>query len=56
MEPLKCSFCFEEILVKAKNRYEAEEIAKDLYLEDLKGSEAVQLIIDTLEVEEVEEV
>ena len=44
-----------EILVEAKNRYEAETIAKQLFLESLTKDQAIDLIKEALEAEEVEE-
>ena len=50
-----CAAITDEILIEAKNRYEAETIAKDLFLESMTGEQAIELIKDSLEAEEVEE-
>lgn len=50
-----CAAITDEILVKANNRYEAEITAKDAFLESMTGEQAIELIKDSLEAEEVEE-
>lgn len=50
-----CAAVTDEILVEAKNRYEAEETAKEIFLEQLTEKQAVDLIKEALEAEEVEE-
>ena len=45
----------DEILVEAKNSIEAIETAKELYLEDITGKQAINLIEDNLVVNEVEQ-
>jgi len=50
-----CAKITDEILVKAKNRYEAEEIGKEVFLFNLTGEQAKELIEISLEAEEVEE-
>lgn len=49
-----CAKITDEILVTAKNRYEAETTAKELFLINLTGEQARALIDINLEVEEVE--
>jgi hypothetical protein len=50
-----CAEIGDEILVEAKNSYEAETIAKELFLESMTGKQAISLIKDALEATEVEE-
>lgn len=44
----------DEMLIEAKDRYEAETSAKELFLESLTGEQAINLITLSLEAEEVE--
>ena len=50
-----CAVITDEILVEAKNRYDAEELAKEMFLDNLTGEQAINLVKLSLEVEEVEE-
>ena len=50
-----CAKITDEILVEAKSRYEAEVIAAELFMESLTGEQAKELIMLSLEAEEVEE-
>jgi hypothetical protein len=50
-----CAAITDEILVEAKNRYEAETTAKKIFLESMTGEQAIELIKDSLEAEKVEE-
>lgn len=49
-----CAKITDEILVEAKNKYEAETTAKEMFLESLTGEQVINLIDLALEVEEVE--
>lgn len=49
-----CAKITDEVLVEGKNRYEAEETAKELFLESLTGDQVINLIGLALKVEEVE--
>lgn len=50
-----CAKITDELLIEAKDRYEAEASAKQLFLSDLTGEDAKELIAFNLEAEEVEE-
>lgn len=50
-----CAEIGDEILVEAKNSYEAGTIAKEVFLESMTGKQAISLIKDALEATEVEE-
>ena len=50
-----CAKVTDELLVEAKNRYEAEDTAKEIFLDSLTGEQAINLIGLSLEAEEVEQ-
>ena len=52
---LVCAYISDELLVEAKNTYEAETSAKELFLESMTGEQAINLIKDALEATEIEE-
>ena len=50
-----CAKITDEVLIEAKNRYEAEKTTKEVFLINLTGEQAKELIDINLEAEEVEE-
>ena len=50
-----CAAITDEVLIEAKNRYEAEETAKAIFLDSLTGEQVINLVKLSLEVEEVKE-
>lgn len=45
----------DELLIEAKSRDEAAEIALDLFFESITGDQAINLIAESMEIKEVEE-
>ena len=52
---LVCAYISDELLIEAKSSEEAEDIAKEMFLESMTGEQAITLVRQSLEACEVEE-